>query len=111
MATVTSQDRGGDAAPAAGADGLCRSSERPVELRRRRDEAGPCPIRRRRFWGRAMGQRVAVMRMLGHRHARRLFGRPVYPGVVLALIGLVGFLANPATVVLLVLLIAAVEWR
>ena len=48
---------------------------------------------------------LLVRRMVGHRHARHR----AYSGVVLVLVGIVGYLTNPATVVVLVLLTAAVE--
>jgi protein-S-isoprenylcysteine O-methyltransferase Ste14 len=58
--------------------------------------------------------RLAVSRAFGRfgsRRAARLVRRPAYAGMILVLIGLVGFLANLISVVLLLLLVAAVEWR
>ena len=58
--------------------------------------------------------RLAASRTLGRpgvRRTDRLARRTAYPGVVVALVGLVGYLASPVCVVLLLLLVAVVEWR
>jgi hypothetical protein len=54
--------------------------------------------------------RLAATRVFG-RHAGRLAPRPAYAGTIVVLTGLVGWLTSPISVVALLLLVAAVEWR
>ena len=88
---------------------LCRSPERRVEFGRPRDECRPMNMESLlAFVGGVL--RLAATRVFG-RHAGRLARRPAYAGTIVALAGLVGWLANPISVVGLLLLVAAVEWR